>query len=507
MSEETMQPRLDFEEADSKTLRVRRVSVREAMNDVFVCDVIARSRDENIDLSAIVGKGAGLGALSPKGPLAWTGICNHMEMTRVADATTGRSTYWLRIVPPLWLLTQRTNYRIFQHESVPSIVQKVLEEYEIFPKVELEKSYPKLEYKVQYGETDFAFVNRLLEEAGISYFYGQRRVGAQVVSELIFNDKPTQLPSLAALPYYDTPNEGQLAGLYITDVHPTHVVKTGTVTKRDWSHRKPRLRLLESSEWPLEPGESNEGGFEHYAFEPGGSLVETTRATDVLAVADSKSIARHLTDEVKRSASLTADALRRDKQAVGFRTKHPSLNPGSKFTIEDHPRSQLAPDKELMVIESNVYITELDWTRTGRAVFASRPYAPEQRTPRPRVKGVQTAIVCGPRRKQIYTDELGRVRVRFHWDREGAFDDQATCWLRTSQAWAGRDVRHDAHPARRTRGHRQFLRGQPRHAGDQRAAVQSHHASAAQVARSHDAEHLAQRDVAARPRTLQRADA
>ena len=156
------------------SLSVRHFAIREEISTLFEVDILARSPLDEIDLEAIVDHGAGFAVNSGVAWLTstnrvWTGICAHMEL--VQTESIGLSTYFIKIVPALWRTTLRRNYRIFQHMKIPDIVQKVLTEWQIEPVMKLSGEYPEHEYRVQYGETDFAFISRMLEEAGISYFF------------------------------------------------------------------------------------------------------------------------------------------------------------------------------------------------------------------------------------------------------------------------------------------------------------------------------------------------
>ncbi len=429
-------PVLEFECGET-SLEVRRVTVHERIDTFFSADVLARSPDQNLDIEAIVGRGAALGAISDSGFLAWSGICNHMAQTHPEDASSGHSTYTLRIVPTMWLLSQRRGHRIFQHLTTQKIVTQILDAYQIAASWELSEEHPVHEYRVQYGETDYDFVLRLLEEAGIAHFFEPQLTGDVAKSKLIFCDGPHHRASLANIKYTQEPNQGDRSGLYVTDVRITHAVRPGKVTYRDYTFRKPSLALGDSSSFPLQKGEALEDNYEQYHYFPNVSRHDAAGASHALPVADDKSTARHDNKENKRRAKMGAEAARWGKRTVDFCSNHPHLTAGKSFQIEGHPREQLAPDNRLMVVESHFLITELDWNVLGTAVFAAAPYRPKIETPRPKIPGVQTAIVVGPRGQEIYTDEFGRVRVHMHWDREGVFDDNATCWLRVSQAWAG----------------------------------------------------------------------
>ncbi|HRI69376.1 MAG TPA: contractile injection system protein, VgrG/Pvc8 family, partial [Polyangium sp.] len=161
---------LSFESGES-SLEVRHFSVHEGLSTPFCATIVARSKREDVDLESLVGKA---GAFAATGnlqvPRAWTGVVSHAEQIDVEPPTSASpnslSTYLLRIVPTLWLLTQRRGNRIFQKMTIPKIVEKVLGEYGIKPQLKLTEPHPEHEYRVQYNETDFDFVSRLLEEEG-----------------------------------------------------------------------------------------------------------------------------------------------------------------------------------------------------------------------------------------------------------------------------------------------------------------------------------------------------
>ena len=156
----------------------------------------------------MVGHGASLvvespvvDALAPR--RSWTGICSSME--QVSVETSGLSLYRLELVPSLWRATQRSGLRIFQHLSIPAIVDRLLAEWKIVPVWELDQSrYSKLEFKVQYGESDYAFISRLLEEAGIAFAFIDRESSG---TELVLDDALPSREERPLLPYADNPNQ------------------------------------------------------------------------------------------------------------------------------------------------------------------------------------------------------------------------------------------------------------------------------------------------------------
>lgn len=421
---------LSFESGES-TLSVRRFSVKEQISNPFEIYVVALSPNDEIDLEAIVGKQASFTMSGGIKPRSWTGICSHAG--QVQPEATGLSTYELVIVPRLWLLCHRRGHRIYQHKTIPDIVEAMLSEWKIEFEMRVDRgSYPKQEYKLQYGETDFAFVERLLEEAGISYFFEDNGPGN---TKLVFADKPQAGEARPGppIPFVDNPNDAARME-YLSVVNLVHGVRPGKFTSRDFDfRRRPDYKLLGESEKAQAP----ENQMEQYIYSHGHSLVETEGGGGDTPFADAKSKARHDDKEAKARADRALEAIRADKRRVVYESNTLDLAPGILFSM-NHPNGALSPSERLLITQCLIYGThDGEWGLSGEAVFASQPYRPALVTNKPKVEGIQSAIVVGPPGEEIHTDEFGRVRVRFHWDREGEWDDNRTCWLRVSQQWAG----------------------------------------------------------------------
>jgi type VI secretion system secreted protein VgrG len=418
------------------SLSVRRFAVHEGLSNLFEVSIWAVSQFDDLDLEAIVGKEAAFrivtGVVHSRRPVRlWSGVCRHIE--QVQAEPTGLSTYYLRIVPKLWLLTHRRNNRIFQHKSAPDILDEVLADWGIQAKWKVDRGqYPKLEYRVQYGETDFDFVCRTLEEWGISYYFDEDEAK---MSELIFADKPQTRNARLGGPisYVDNPNE-EAEKEFVTRVRLTHVVKPGKLSLRDFDfRRKPDYELVGKAP----PAEAPEDFYEQYRYAPGGFLVEGGKGGETPS-ADDKGVARHDEKAGTDRATRSLEAERNAKRNLTFDTNVIDISPGLIFSIAKHPRADLGPDNKLLITEFSVEGTPTDeWHMSARAVFADLQYRPPMKTPKPIVRGVQSAVVVGPPGEEIHTDEFGRVRVQFHWDREGKFDDNSSCWMRVSQGWAG----------------------------------------------------------------------
>ena len=424
-------PVLDLSFASGESsLSVRRFSVREAVSAPFTISVWARSPNAALDLPGLVGRPAGLRVETGyrhahSGSRRWTGICSYIEQTQ--PETTGLSTYHLRIVPALWLLGHRRNHRVFQHLSIPDIVDALLGEWSIAHRWEIDRgAYPKLEYKVQYGESDYALLSRLLEEAGIAFTIDEGDGSTLVLGDALHNHAPRS----AGLTYVDKPNLASERE-YISRVELSHEVRPGGYVLRDHDFRAP-LNALSAQSFT-----GAEARLEQFHYEPGSFLVETGNKGGDTPVADDRGTARRepSAGRLRAERALLGDRMGRER--IAFVTNAIDLDPGSIFRVDAHPHPDL-DGKELLVASFSIDGSpDGEWTMAGQAVFASTPYRPAVRTPRPRIKSLQSATVVGPVGQEIHTDEFGRVRVQFPWDREGKSDERSSCWVRVSQGWSG----------------------------------------------------------------------
>ncbi len=423
---------LSFEGGET-TLSVRRVAVHDGVSELFTAAVWARSPKPDVDIDAIVGKKASLSLVARTSDTTtrkWQGVCCFME--QVQAEPTGLSTYFLRIVPELWLLTQRRGHRIYQHLSIPDIVKALLGEWGVTASWQIDAaSYPKLEYKVQWGESDYAFVSRLLEEAGIAFCFPDEGGGG---TKLTMSDKLQAGPPRPGGPILYTDNPNLIAQKeYVQHVRLGHEVRPGASTIRDYDFRNPPYALFGKAA-PQAP--APEDKYEQYRYDPGAFLVLGSGGGT--PVADDKGPYRRDQTYGDDLATRVLAATRADKRHVRFDANVVDLWAGRVFQIDQHPHPELA--QKLLVTESDIEgAVDEESNIGGRAVFADPavPYRPPLRTPKPTCYGLQSATVVGPAGEEIHTDEFGRVRVQFPWDREGKSDDKSSCWMRVSQGWAG----------------------------------------------------------------------
>jgi type VI secretion system secreted protein VgrG len=322
--------------------------------------------------------------------------------------------YRCEVVPWLAYLGQSGNCRIFQQKTVPEIVEEVLKGAGVAKfKLSLTGSYDKRDYCVQFGESNLHFVSRLLEDEGIFYYFTHAKSGHEMV---IGNQNSVFATIKGAGQVRVAGQEVSTAPDVVKELLRESAVHVGKVTLRDYNYLQPSAFLESSVEGP--------SGEEIYAY-PGGFQ---TRAQG---------------DRRVRLRLEAAEALEHTAYGQGSVR---AFTAGGRFTLRDHWDS--SANKEYVVTSVRHTAVQAGW-RAGEsetfsyenefaAILFSVPYRPQLHTPRPQMRGMQTAVVVGPRGEEIYTDAHGRVKVHFHWDREGKKDEKSSCWVRVSSAWAGK---------------------------------------------------------------------
>ncbi|TSB06491.1 type VI secretion system tip protein VgrG, partial [Pseudomonas aeruginosa] len=322
------------------------------------------------------------------------------------------------------------NQRIFQHLTVPQIVALILEEHGILAdayRFQLGTRYPEREYCVQYDESDLHFVQRLCAEEGI-HFHFRHSAEAHL---LVFGDDQTVFPRLGRPTAY-VHDSGLVADEPVIKRFSLRLAsRTTRTTRRDYDFEKPRL-LLEAGNRPAADAPA-EPDLEDYDYP--GRFVDRQRGK----LLSQRALERHRAD-------------RRLGEGV---SDQPLLVSGHFLEIAEHPRAEwndlwllsevFHEGKQPQVLEENVTsdtsASTDDFQQGYRNRFLATPwevfFRPPLEHPKPRVLGSQTVVVTGPPGEEIHCDRYGRVRVQFHWDREGQGDDKSSCWLRVASGWAG----------------------------------------------------------------------
>jgi type VI secretion system secreted protein VgrG len=416
--------RVEAHVATGDALDVRHFQVSERMSSLFEVRIVAMSHNPDIDFEAVIGQPMSFIAHGAEAR-SWVGLCSHLRQVRVEE--NHLSTYELTLVPTLWLATQRRNFRMFQHLSELDIVLQLLGEWGIKPTQRLTDQYKKRKYRLQYGETDYAFICRMLEDAGVSFYFDN--LGE---SGMVLDDGPQGNAARLPLVFSDTPMNGAVD--YVTQVHVDRRLRPGKYTVRDHDYRRPASYPLLATAAGGRPVEEK---LERFHYVPGAFLYESQKGENTPA-ADDQGKYRADEPEGEALARRRLEAQRTSAREVSFESNALDLAPGSVVTFLDHPKSELGPTKRLLVVESTL-TGDLPgaWVHACTAVSADERYRPELDTPKPRAQGVESATVVGPPGEEIHVDEFGRVRVQFHWDREGQMNQHSSCWIHVNQPWGG----------------------------------------------------------------------
>jgi len=416
---------LSFRLDGGEALDVRAFEVKETIGAPFFVRLTVMSPSPDLDLEGYVGE---KGRFSIDDRRAWGGIVRSFEHVRAEPA--GLSTYGVELVPELWLLTERRNHRIFQRMTEPEMALRLLREWGIPVELRIDQgAYKKRDYRVQYAESDFAFMSRMLEDSGITYWF---ETGPSETT-MVLSDAPHTSAPRAPLDYVDDPTAVPSAE-YVTAISIAREIKPGRYTVRDVDHRlAPTHALLASAAGPIKPVEDS---LEQYHYVPGAFLFEGQG--DGTPVADDKMAARSSESEGQLLARRRLDARRSEAKTYRFRSNALDLRPGMRLGVAGHARSDLRTEAPLLLTE-----TSFGGEATGRwwlrceARTSDVPFRPRLSTPKPKISSVETAVVVGAPGDEIHTDELGRVRVHFHWDRDNPRDDGSSCWIPVSHPWAG----------------------------------------------------------------------
>lgn len=358
-----------------------------------------------------------------------------------------RNSRWTKyqavVVPHAWLLTQRQQSRIFQQKNVPDILRVVLEGIDI--KWKLQDTYEPRNYCVQYRESDWDFVSRLMEEEGIYYFFEHNENGHKMVIA-DRSQSHDDLPSKKVIPFAmirSSITEDWVGSILTWQLDDR--VKTGKTTF--WDHNfelvGKRLEATENSQFDI--GQNKK--LENYDYP--GEYAKYFDGVD-RGGGDQASELQKIFTENKKAAKV-----RQQELDVAYKNSFGlsdccSLIPGYKFEFKEHPVSayngkHVIVSLKTEAVQSPAYISDDDVANCYRSSFVcishgkqdSPVFRPLRRTPKPYVHGTQTAVVVGPSGEEIFTDKYGRVKVQFHWDREGKQDEASSCWMRVAQTWAG----------------------------------------------------------------------
>ncbi|SCC12716.1 type VI secretion system secreted protein VgrG [Kosakonia oryzendophytica] len=398
-----------------------KLSGREALSESFAFNLQLLGTDARMDRSTLLGKPVTVTIPTQglTGPRYLNGKITRVAVSAVELSGTRYAVYQLTVEPDLWPMKRDRNLRIFQEQTVPQIVKTLLGEYQVNIEDKLSGSYRTWEYCVQYQESSFDFISRLMELEGITYHFRHEADK----HTLVLTDAATQhqpFSGYESIPYHQTPSGGSTDEEGISQWALEDSVTPGLYSLDDYDFRKPNAWLFQARQNPNSP---SPGAIDVYDWP--GRFVEHGHGEFYARIRQERWQVEH--QQIEGTAT-----------AIG-------IAPGSTFQLTNaaffNDNGEYLVTAAWYNFEENRYASGADSETIHRIDFSVIPssvvFRPPQQTAWPRTYGPQTAKVVGPQGESIWTDRYGRVKVKFHWDRLAKGDDTSSCWVRVSSAWAG----------------------------------------------------------------------
>jgi type VI secretion system secreted protein VgrG len=399
-----------------------RMTAAEHLGKLFQFDLDVLSEDHNIKLEDLLGQSMTAHLeLAGGANRHFNGIVSQLSF----QGTMGRHAhYHVRLHPWTWFLTRTADCRIFQNKAVPDIIKDVFREFG-FSDFEdaLSGSYVVRDFCVQYRETSFAFISRLMEEEGIYYYFKHEEDRHTLVLADSYGAH-SPVSGYAEVPFFP-PEESEDRELdRLLEWRISQQVQATSYTLDDYNFEVPKSDIRTSA-----TATKKHAGTDYKIFDYPGEYDATGVGNEFVKY---------------RLEELSADY--ETHSATGTAR---GLMAGGLFTLTDHPRGD--QNKEYLVISAIHTLSAAGYesgdaggggaTYGGEftAIDAHVPFRSRRATPRPLVQGPQTAVVVGPSGEEIWTDKYGRVKLQFHWDRYGESNENSSCWVRVAQVWAGKN--------------------------------------------------------------------
>jgi len=410
----------------------------------FHIDTVADTK-KDIAFDKILGQKVTIRLTQQSGKIRYfNGICNRFSQ---GGGDADLTNYHLEIVPQFWLLTKRAQTRIFQQKSVPEILKKVLEGLDVT--FQIEGTFQPRNYCVQYRETDYNFASRLMEEEGIYYFFTHTADG----HKMVLANSPTSHPEMplnSKLLF-----ERNVANSWQEDRVLTWEKRQELVTGQHtiWDHKfEMHGKNLEAKKTVVD---SIQVGKATHKVKAGNA--ETREVYDYPGDfanrfdginpggGDQAAELKKILQDNERVINIRSQQEAVLSVSINGTTTCRNLFSGHKFSLQKHGHG----DGDYVITAIHHHATtpidyktnaasDFRYFNTITAIPFAMPFRPQRVTPKPFVQGTQTAVVVGPAGEEIHCDKYGRVKVQFHWDREGKFDDKSSCWIRVSTLWAGK---------------------------------------------------------------------
>ena len=406
----------------------------EAISSLFSFQLdLLSSKGGTVSMDALLGKAMGVTISTAGGRMRhFHGICSRI----VQGESDGAIVYRAEIVPSFWLLTRRQSSRIFQNETVPEILQKILDavpglKYES----RLQGTFHPHHYVVQYRETDFDFASRLMEEAGIFYYFVHDADG----HTMVLGNTPEGHPDLPGVYPYLSQRLPPGRPDTIWTWEKSQEIRAGRVTLRDHTFELPShdLEFGDSIQESVAAGQVTHrlaagGGDALEIYDYPGRYAQRFDGVDP-GGGDRPSELDKIFEDGPRTARIRMQEEAADALRIQGRSTAAGFVAGHRFQLSRHFDGDGAYILTSVQHRARAGVYENTFT----CIPAGLPFRPRRSTTRPVVPGTQTAVVVGPPGQEIFTDKYGRVKVQFHWDREGNHDAGSSCWIRVAVPHAG----------------------------------------------------------------------
>ena len=399
-------------------LLLRSFTGQEAISQLFNFRLELVSEKPPIRLESIIGQNVTVNmALSAGSTRYFNGFVSQFTQTgRDSQFTYSHA----EVVPWLWFLGQTSDCRIFQNKTVPEIITQIFQEFDFRDfRSALQGTYEPREVVVQYRETDLDFISRLMEQAGIFYFFEHER-GKHT---FVMADNSSAHPILPVTPtmLYE-PGDGPGAGRdVVTCFGVKREWRPGKYTMNDYNFELPITNLKVASTSSVDVG----GNRRYELYEYPGDYQKKTQG---------ESLARIRLQELESISQVMSGITTCRAMAAGYR-----------FTLTGHDQQDL--NQTYVITNVHHEAKSSDGVSAGgietynndfMVIPHSVPFRPLRLTPDPVVRGPETGVVVGPKGEEVFVDEYGRIKVQFHWDRQGKHDQNSSGWIRVAQPWAGK---------------------------------------------------------------------
>jgi type VI secretion system secreted protein VgrG len=399
----------------------------EGLSTLFDMQLGLASRNSNIELKQMIGQPVTVSLQLTNALSSSEARYFHGYVTHFAHVGTdgGLASYTASVRPWLWMLSRRVDSRIFQDQNVQDILGKVFSQYAKLASYEfrVSRAIKPYSYCTQYRETDLNFVLRLMDQEGLLFYFEHTKEGHKlIVTDMSTNAKP--IDGQVGL-RYAAGGETLDDEAVITQWVSQRQLSSDTVSVKTFDYKVPNARRYVSGDTPIDQGD-----VDHY------------EVYDYLGLHGFDS-----TDRGEELARFRLEALAASGKAFSGSTNSRTMAPNRYFELTDHydAGSGNKEDQQFLITAVRHHGVNNYQSNEGSASYSASfqcirkkiPYRTTLSIPRPVIAGPQTAIVVGPKGEEIFTDNLGRVKVQFHWDRLGQRNQSSSCWVRVGQPWAG----------------------------------------------------------------------